>query len=97
MRNTITSLIIVCSLIVLPLAASADPLVIDSGDSVQSLLGKYKGKRVTVRVSSGEEMTGTVAEVNDKLVVLQELSGREFFDAAVAIEKISAVIVRTKQ
>jgi hypothetical protein len=47
--------------------------------------------------SSGEELTGKVGKVTGKLLVLQELSGKEFFDAAVNLEKISAVIVRAKQ
>jgi hypothetical protein len=37
-----------------------------------------------------------VREATGKLVVLGALSGREFFDAAVPIEKIEAVLVRTK-
>ena len=32
-----------------------------------------------------------------KLVVLGGLTGREFFDAAIPLEKIEAVLVRTKQ
>lgn len=96
MRNLLSWLLITGFLISIPLTSLADPLAVDSADSVASLLGKYKGKRVSIRVSSGDELTGSVGEVTDKLVVLHELSGREFFDAAVNIEKISAIIVRTK-
>ena len=54
------------------------------------------GKTVTVRTSGGQELTGTVREASSKLVVLGALSGREFFDAAIPLEKIEAVLVRTK-
>ena len=49
-----------------------------------------------MRTSAGQELTGTVREVTGKLVVLAKLSGREFFDAAVPLERIEAVIVRNK-
>jgi hypothetical protein len=78
------------------LPAQAQELSIGAGDSIQSVLAARKGKAATVRLSGGQELTGTVREVTPKLVVLGGLSGREFFDAAVPIEKIEAVIVRNK-
>ena len=51
---------------------------------------------MTVRVG-GQELTGTVREASDKLVVLGGLQGREFFDAAIPLDKVEAVLVRTKQ
>ena len=79
------------------LPAYAQDLTVNAGDSVQSVLAAQKGKRVTVRLSGGQELTGTVREATAKLVVLGGLTGREFFDAAVPLEKIEAVLVRTKQ
>jgi|CXWL01.1.fsa_nt_gi hypothetical protein len=82
-------------LIALP--ASAQELAVSARDTVQSVLAAQKGKRVTLRLSGGQELTGTVREATDKLVVLGALTGREFFDAAVPLEKVEAVLVRTKQ
>ena len=82
-------------LLVLP--AQAQELSIAAHDTVQTVLAAHKGKRVTVRLSGGQELTGVVREATAKLVVLGALSGREFFDAAVPLEKIEAVVVRTKQ
>jgi hypothetical protein len=82
-------------LAVLPVLAQ--DLAITANDSVQTVLAAQKGKRVTVRLSGGQELTGTVREATAKLVVLGGLTGREFFDAAVPLEKIEAVLVRTKQ
>jgi hypothetical protein len=77
--------------------ASAQGLTVSPKDTTQSVVAAQKGKRVTLRLRSGQELTGTLRESTDRLVVLGELSGREFFDAAVPIEAIEAVIVRTKQ
>jgi hypothetical protein len=79
------------------LPAQAQDLNISAGDSLQSVLAAQKGKRVTLRLSGGQEITGTMREATAKLVVLGGLTGREFFDAAVPLEKVEAVLVRTKQ
>lgn len=75
----------------------AQELSIGAADTVQSVLQAQKGKRVTVRLTGGQELTGVVREATAKLVVLGALAGREFFDAAVPLEKVEAVIVRTRQ
>lgn len=77
--------------------ASAQSVNIAPTDSIQSVVSAQKGKRVTLRLRSGQELTGTLRTSTDRLVVIAELTGREFFDAVVPIEAIEAVIVRTKQ
>ena len=47
-------------------------------------------------MKSGEKIGGKVEKVGDKLVHLSQLSGTEFFDAAVDTSDVAAVIVRTK-
>ena len=79
------------------LPALAQELSVGANDTVQSVLAAQKGKRVTVRLSGGQELTGTVREATARLVVLGGLTGREFFDAAIPLDKVEAVIVRTKQ
>jgi len=78
-------------------AVLADVLTIKPGDTVQKLLEDRKGKRVTLRLQGGEELTGKVRTVTGELVQLGELSGREYFDAVVEVSRISAVIVRVKE
>jgi hypothetical protein len=78
-------------------AAWAQELTVGQGDSTQTVLAASKGKRVVVRTRSGQELTGTVREVNAKVVVLGALGGREFFDAAVSLDAVEAVLVRNKQ
>ena len=47
-------------------------------------------------MKSGEKMGGKIEKMGDKLVHLSQLTGAEFFDAAVDTADVSAVIVRTK-
>lgn len=77
-------------------SAIAEPLSISGDDSIQSVLSAQKDKRVTLRLMSGNELSGTVGEVNDNIVHLKQLSGKEFYDAAVAINGILAVEIRTR-
>jgi hypothetical protein len=79
------------------LPAAAQELAIGANDTLQTMLAAQKGKRVTVRLCGGQEQTGTVRDANAKLLVLGAPAGRELFDAAIPLEKIEAVFVRTKQ
>ena len=90
------SLLAALALALAALPAFAQEMTVSAGDSIQSVLAARKGKAVTLRLSGGQELGGTVKEVTPRLVVLGGLSGREFFDAAVAIEKVEAVLVRAK-
>ncbi len=75
----------------------AQDVSISASDTTQSVLAGQKGKRVTLRMRSGQEMTGTVREVTRNLVVLGAVTGREFFDAVLPLEAVEAVLIRTKQ
>lgn len=72
-------------------------LKVGANDSVQSVLAAQKGARVTVRLRSGQELTGVVREVGARVAHLGAISGREFFDAVVPLEAVDAVLVRTKE
>ena len=74
----------------------AAELVVKPDDSVESLLIAQKGKKVTLKTRSGQEITGTVKAVTPKLVQVAQVAGKEFFDAVVPLEAVEAVLVRTK-
>ena len=78
-------------------AAFAQDVTITANDTAQSVLAAQKGKRVTVRLHSGQELTGMVREATARLVVLAGLSGREFFDAVVPLDAVEAVLIRNRQ
>ncbi len=65
-------------------------------DTIIGILQKNVGQTVELRMKSGEKMGGKIEKMGDKLVHLSQLTGAEFFDAAVDTADVSAVIVRTK-
>ncbi len=78
--------------------ASAEEVKYDLKPAVtmKALLTDSIGKRVVLRLESSEEMEGTVTMVGEHLVHISKLSKRDFFDAFVSIDRISAVIMRAR-
>ena len=95
MRIAISTLLLAALLAVPP--AFAQELKVASTATVESLGTAEKGKRVTVRTRSGQELTGVVRDVTPRFVHIGALAGREFFDAVVSLDAVEAVIVRTKE
>ena len=56
----------------------------------------FKGKTVTVSLSSGQTMTGIVKDVKNNLLHLEKLSQKEFYDAIIRVDLISAVEARVR-
>ena len=94
--RTLASIALLGLMLAAAQAGLAQELRVGANDTVQTVLAAQKGKRVAVRVRSGQEFTGTVNEVTGRLVHLGAISGKEFFDAVVPLEAIDAVLVRTK-
>jgi hypothetical protein len=59
-------------------------------------LSGLKGKTVTVTLSSGQSISGVVKDVKNGLLHLEKLSQKDFFDAVIVMDKISAVEVRVR-
>jgi hypothetical protein len=97
MRNATSVLLIAATLACPALPGAAAELRVGANDTVQSVLAAQKGARVTVRVRSGQDITGVVRDVNQRVVQIGAVSGREFFDAVVPLEAVDAVFVRTKE
>ena len=69
---------------------------LQANDTILSVLQKNTGQTVELRMKSGEKVGGKVEKVGDKLVHLTQLTGADFFDAAVDMSDVAAVIVRAK-
>ena len=69
---------------------------LQASDTILSVLQKNTGQTVELRMKSGEKIGGKVEKIGDKLVHLSQLTGAEFFDAAVDTAEVAAVVVRTK-
>lgn len=54
------------------------------------------GKRVAVRIGGGVVMEGTIGKVGDRAVELSKLAGKEYYDAIVLIDKIEAIVYKTR-
>ena len=65
-------------------------------DSVAAVLTRQAGQVVELRLHTGEKIGGKVEKVGDKLVHLTQLTGQEFFEAAIALDQVAAVVVRAK-
>ena len=94
MKNLFALLVFAIAVAFAPLAPAQ--LSVAPNDTVETVLTAQKGKRVTLRLRSGHETTGTVAAVSGKLVHLAAVAGKEFFDAVIPVEAIEAVFVRSK-
>jgi hypothetical protein len=95
MKGLISALLVAASLACA--APASAQLQVGANDTVESLLRAQKDKRVSLRLRSGQELTGIVRMSNARVVQLGAVSGREFFDAVVPLEAIDAVLVRTKE
>jgi hypothetical protein len=59
--------------------------------SLEDNLKSLAGKRVYVTLDSGKTFTGIVKEVGNHLIWLEKLEGRDFFDALIRINSITAI------
>ncbi len=83
----------------LSLAAPAfgqSKIALQPNDTIRSVLGQQVGKPVELRMKSGEKIGGKLEKVTDKLVHLSQLTDADFYDAAVEIDSVAAVVVRVR-
>lgn len=78
------------------LRAQPDKLEVGDADTVKVVLERQVGKRVAVVLSTGQEMNGVVVKVTRDVLHLSELTGREFFDAVIPLDRINAVVIRVR-
>lgn len=82
----------------LPLAGAQEAgFALKPSAQMADILGEQAGKRVAVKLTTGEEIEGTVTTVGKSLVHIARLSGKEFYDAVVSIDKISAIRIRVRE
>ena len=63
----------------------------DVSSSMKDNLNAYVGKDVLIHLRLGKTFQGYVKAVGDNFVHLEKLSGRDFYDALIRIEDISAI------
>ena len=71
-------------------------LDLNSPESIRLNLEKFLGERVTVSLIGGGELQGVVSKVGTTALYITELTGKEFFDALVRLDHVSAVTVKMR-
>ena len=95
------SILFYVTVFVLPLNVEAKAKIVaieginyNVNSSLEDNLKSLIGKKVSVTLDSGKTITGLVKEVGNHLVHLEKIEGKEYFDALIRIETISAVDTR---
>ena len=55
------------------------------------------GKKVSVTLKSGNTLTGLVKAVGDHLIHLEKLAGKDYFDALIRLDSITAIDTRFRK
>ena len=89
------------AMVMLPTGAEAKSKVVDiegvsynANSSIADNLKSLIGKKVYVTLDSGKTFAGFVKEVGNHLMHLEKLERKDYFDALIRIESISAIDTR---
>ncbi|MEK9142494.1 MAG: hypothetical protein AAB308_15675 [Nitrospirota bacterium] len=77
-------------------AGDESTMDLNSPDAIKSVLEQQVGKRVKLKLESGQDLEGEIAKIGAHAVQLAELTGMEFFDATVKLDEIAAVLVKVR-
>lgn len=69
----------------------------DVNASIGNNLNSLTGKKVYLTLASGKNISGTLKAVGKKLIHLEKLDGKDFFDALIKIDDISAIDTRFRE
>jgi hypothetical protein len=91
----ILAMVLVIGVAVLPrVLAQESQTNLSTADAMRLALNEQVGKRVRIKLSSGQDLEGQVARVGSHAVALTQLTGLEFYNATVSLTEVAAVIVR---
>jgi hypothetical protein len=77
-------------------AAEETTLDLNASEVIRHILEQQVGKRVKLKLVSGQDLDGKVQKVGSQAVTLAELSGMDFFDATVRLDQVAAVLVKAR-
>lgn len=83
------------ALLALVVTAHAQDATFPPGGVAEALKARV-GKPVVLHLTSGTQIGGTIAEVRDHAVVVKGITGRDFSDALVRLDQVSAIEVRAR-
>ncbi len=101
---SVGAMLLCCGLATLSMVAQAAQSVVavegvnfNVKASMKDNLSSFVGKRVSITINSGKSFSGTIKEVGDHLVHLEKLEGKEYFDALISVDNISAIDSRFRK
>jgi hypothetical protein len=69
---------------------------LNAGIPLADNLAALKGKTATIYLASGQSMSSIVKDVKDNVLHLEKISQKEFFDALIRVDSISAIEARVR-
>jgi small nuclear ribonucleoprotein (snRNP)-like protein len=69
----------------------------DTSFSLADNLKMYKGKNLIVHLKSGKTLQGIVKAVGTNTVHLEKLTGKDFYDALIRIDQITAIEAKFRE
>jgi len=90
------ALLVFCLTALTTVAADEPAIDFNTPDAIRHVLEQQVGKRVKVKLVSGQDLDGKVLKVGAHAVTLAELGGMDFFDATVRLDQVAAVLVKMR-
>ena len=78
------------------MSADEQKLELKPSAGMSEVLAEQVGKRVALRLGSGDEIEGTVVQVGKSLVHVAKITGKDYYDAVISIDKVSAVRIKVR-
>jgi hypothetical protein len=76
--------------------AQEGPFQLNPQFGMKEILITKIGSRVTVRTDAGETLEGTIAKVGDHLLHLSKITGKDFYDAVIRIDRITSLAMKVR-
>lgn len=98
-KKLMSVLVVLAGLAAIPapgISAQEVKFELKASTTMREVLAENTGKKVALRLASGDEIEGTVTMVGNALAHISRLSGKEFYDAVVSIDKITAIRMRMR-
>ena len=98
MKKGIVALALGIGLLVFGMTAHAGEAKFElkANATMREILADRMGQRAALRLQTGEDIDGTVTMVGNGLVHISRLAGKDFSDAVVGIDKVSAVVFQAR-
>ena len=97
MKRLVLASLVGAALCLGSLSVSAQDVALQvNADAIKVNLEKQVGKRVRLRLVSGQDVEGTVVAVGTAGVHVAKLAGMDFFDAVVRLDQIAAVVIKVR-